>query len=371
MKYMGSKKTMLKNGLGEMLREQVPKSNRFFDPFCGSASVSWFVAENTNKQVIAGDLQRYSVDLANSILLRDKKIDNDNLDKLNTWFDLSQEFYDIVKIDIEKSKSKKYVAQNREISSQSNFNITSAYGGHYFSLEQSLKFDSLLAFLPQDEPLKSIVVSALIEAATQCVAAPGHTAQPFQPKNINGLKAIMEAWKRDPFLYTKKIIEGMSIRHSNNIGFAEVTEANTLLDKLEEGDLVFLDPPYSGVHYSRFYHVLETISMNCWMNVSGNGRYPAPKHRPKSDYSLKGKSKNALDTLFNKISSKKSNAIITFPTSNCSNGLSGDIVKSIAKKYFRVKKEVVKGRFSTLGGNNSNRPARQKSSELILLLEQK
>ena len=80
---------------------------------------------------------------------------------------------------------------------------------------------------------------------------------------------------------------------------------------------------------------------------------------------------SALDKLLQKISNKKASAIITFPANDCSNGLSGKTVKEIASKYFRVSHEIIKGRFSTMGGNNNNRPARHASEELVLVLEQK
>lgn len=196
------------------------------------------------------------------------------------------------------------------------------------------------------------------------------TAQPFSTTE-NGLKAIFDAWKRNPLAYISRSIENLSKRHANNIGRGIVSEANNLLKEIGEGDLVFLDPPYSSVHYSRFYHVLETISRNQKIAATGKGRYPSPDERPRSDYSLKGKSRYAIEILLRHIASKRASAILTFPADHCSNGLSGDTVKEISKKYFKVKKEVIKGKFSTLGGNNDNRPARQASAELVLLLEPK
>jgi adenine-specific DNA-methyltransferase len=370
MKYMGSKKSMLKNGLGELLLQEAPKANRLFDPFCGSSSVVWFLAEKTDKQVVAGDLQKFSVDLANSILLRNEPIKDAEIKILENWINLSKCFHDTVKIELELKKTKKFVFENRKLSRQSPFPITHAYAGYYFSIDQALKIDSLLFFLPDHEPVRSLAIAGLIEAASQCVAAPGHTAQPFQPGG-NGLTAIIEAWKRDPFFYVERIISELSQRHSNKIGIAKTSNALDLLDLLEDGDLAFIDPPYSGVHYSRFYHVLETISRNSWENVSGRGRYPNSSRRPKSDYSLRGKSYTAFDNLLKKISNKKASAIVTFPANDCSNGLSGSIVRQIAASYFKVTHEVIKGRFSTMGGNNNNRPARHASEELVLVLQQK
>lgn len=361
---------MLKNGLGEMLLEEAPKANRVFDPFCGSSSVSWFLAEKTEKQVIAGDLQKFSTDLANSILLRNEPINGKELTMLENWINMAKCFHETIKPELEVKKTKKFVLENRKMGKKSAFLLTNAYGGYYLSVDQSLKIDSLLCFLPQYEPVMAIALSSLIEAASQCVAAPGHTAQPFQPSG-NGLEAIIEAWRRDPFYYVERTVKDLSSRFAKKIGIAITASATDLLDSLQEGDLVFLDPPYSGVHYSRFYHVLETIARNTWVDVSGKGRYPASDRRPKSDYSLKAKSESSLNLLLEKISSKNASAIITFPSNTCSNGLSGVKVKEISKRHFRVKKEIIKGNFSTLGGNNNNRPARQSSSELVLLLEKK
>ena len=44
MKYMGSKRTMLLNGLGTLLKAEMPKHDRVVDLFCGAGSVSWFAA---------------------------------------------------------------------------------------------------------------------------------------------------------------------------------------------------------------------------------------------------------------------------------------------------------------------------------------
>ena len=108
------------------------------------------------------------------------------------------------------------------------------------------------------------------------------------------------------------------------------------------------------------------------------GRYPAPMHRPRSKYSIGTMSAKALDDLFATISSKGARAVLTFPDHACSNGLSGDIVRKTAKKYFRISEEVVKSKFSTLGGNGrlsktgkKGRAARQKANELILVLQPK
>jgi hypothetical protein len=137
---------------------------------------------------------------------------------------------------------------------------------------------------------------------------------------------------------------------------------------LGDGDLAFLDPPYSGVHYSRFYHVLETITTHDPFSVSGAGRYPPRELRPRSNYSVQTTSREALTVLLKTLSSVGSSAIVTFPAGHASNGLSGRMVKEIAGQFFRIKSTKITSRFSTLGGNLKNRDARQQSDELILTL---
>jgi adenine-specific DNA-methyltransferase len=371
MKYMGSKNTMLKNGLGELLKEQCPKSNRFFDLFCGSAAVSWFVAENTNSQVISCDLQTYSYFLSQAIIGRTSALREDQLQIIKQWLTYAKGYQTKYSGKVDIKETQKCVLENRKLSRNSSSALVKAYGGFYFSYGQALLFDYLMRNLPDDSSLANVAMAALIESASYCAASPGHTAQPFQPKNENGLTAIIEAWSKDPIEQVEKKVESYSNRFAKQVGKSIIGDSVLCMDSIEEGDLIFLDPPYSGVHYSRFYHVLESISRRKVTDVSGAGRYPSPEERPKSDYSLKGKSLASINALLESISSKKAKAIITFPNGECSNGLSGTLVKQIANKHFKVSRELIKGRFSTMGGNNKNRPARQVSEELVLVLEPK
>ena len=77
MKYMGSKRAMLSNGLGELLHETVSMGRHFHDLFCGTAAVASYVASNFPVRVCATDLQSYAVTLAASQLEKDVPVDAD------------------------------------------------------------------------------------------------------------------------------------------------------------------------------------------------------------------------------------------------------------------------------------------------------
>src|SRR5687768_6043889 len=74
MKYMGSKRAMLTNGLGKALDYEVPRAKRFIDLFLGTGEVSSFEARRHAVPVYGVDLQAYSVVLAEAVIARQATI---------------------------------------------------------------------------------------------------------------------------------------------------------------------------------------------------------------------------------------------------------------------------------------------------------
>jgi len=236
---------------------------------------------------------------------------------------------------------------------------------------QATWLDALRATVPLEEPERTVALAALLDAGSRCSASPGHTAQPFQPTR-SAKPFILQAWRKDIAALVKSSFSELSKLFAQEKGSVETGDANDAAEGIEEGDLVFIDPPYSGVHYSRFYHVLESITCGEPGMVSGVGRYPDRALRPQSRYSIRGQAREALSDLFGKIAAKGVRAIVTFPEGECSNGLSGDIVRELARQHFRVCEKAIQSKFSTLGGTSDGtgkgRAARQSARELILSL---
>ena len=379
MKYMGSKRSMLKNGLGDLLLEQAIFFDRFIDLFAGGGFVSWFVAERIAKPVLAVDLQKYSTILCEAVISRTESLDAEVLNK--KWIaeakrkrNASYLWKKAKHFSNEAIGIRAYVEQARilcEIKSLIG-PLWNAYGGYYFSPTQALTFDYLLDNLPKENEERVVCLAACISAASECVASPGHTAQPFQPTEGAG-KYILESWQQDPLARSKKNLELICPKFAQASGCVITGDAQSVISQMNSRDLVFIDPPYSGVQYSRFYHVLETIARcNKQISVSGVGRYPALEERPQSKFSNISQAKDALKLILKGIAEKRSTIIFTFPSGDSSNGLSGDYIKTVASEWFLVEdKNTIEGQFSSLGGNNGNRKARNKSSELILLLRPK
>ena len=374
MKYMGSKRAMLKNGLGEILIEEARSASRIVDLFCGAGSVSWFAAAKLRKQVIACDLQRYATVLAGAVVKRTRPAKSQIVQRwltrairirsrLGGWHDAEL-------LDANEECIRTWREASQELCASQTVPrsavICRSYGGHYFSPTQALTLDAMRRALPFGRH-RELCLAATIIAASCCAAAPGHTAQPFKATQ-SAARHLREAWLRDPFHYAKKALKELGPIYAVRRGKTFVNDANQIAANLRSNDIVFVDPPYSAVQYSRFYHVLETIARGSCSEVAGVGRYPPPSERPNSLYSRKGTSEKAISELLQSLAAHGCTVILTFPKSECSNGLSGEKIEDFARELFHVKRRSVTTRFSTLGGNSVNRTARSPSRELMLVL---
>ena len=377
MKYMGSKSALLANGLGRLIVEEARRANRVVDLFCGSAAVSWYAAENTGLPVLAIDLQQYAVVLARSVIGRTCCIDSKSVE--DEWFgsmhglrENSETWLSAQEVETGCTTTAQIVRLARELCSGvvGAGPIWGSYGGHYFSPSQAATLDALLQALPEKEPMQTVCLAATIASGSHCAASPGHTAQPFQA-TPRASRFLAEAWARDPLAAARRALERICAQRASFLGEATVGDAVDVSSSLCPSDLVVVDPPYSGVQYSRFYHVLETIARRSWQHVAGTGRYPPLECRPQSSFSRPSESKDALETLLKNLAESESTVIFTFPVGESSNGLSGEIVTEMARRLFEVEQRTIVGQFSTLGGNNTNRVARSKSEELVLLMRSK
>lgn len=375
MKYMGSKRWMLSNGLGHLLIDEAQSSDRFVDLFSGTAAVSWHVAEHCDVPVLSADLQEYSAVLARSVIGRTRSIDSSRIAKV--WLQVADERrkrstrYRKAQIAIAGEFTASKVLEARKTCRDAHGIIAKAYGGYYLSPAQAMTADILLDELPKAEPSRSVCLSTLIWSLTRCVAAPGHTAQPFQPTG-SGLPFIQEAWERDVLDACSEVVPEIARRSAKRVGRAIVGDAIAIAkEHVGPGDMVFVDPPYSAAQYSRFYHVLETVARGQCGPVSGGGRYPPAVERPRSAFSLLSQAEGALKELLSVLGTSGSRVVMTFPQHACSNGVSGEELLRAGREWFEIDVMPVRMRHSTLGGNNEQRSSRRASVELIMAMRPK
>lgn len=363
---MGSKATLLGGDLGRILLREAASAQRFVDLFAGSGAVAIYAAQRASLPVLSVDLQEYARVLSAATIERTTSLEGDV--QLGAWV-AAAELLGAQSDDLSLLTAERVHAERAEADSEEEGFITRHYGGHYFSLDQARRLDALYAGLPQAEPQRTVALAALLHTASACAAAPGHTAQPFQP-TTRLLPYVREAWSRSVTEVTRNAIEQLAPTFAKVGGEARVGDALTTIKTLSDGDLVFCDPPYSAVQYSRFYHVLEGIAVGGWDGVGGRGRAPVRASRKTSEFSMRSKAPAAMKNMLARLRARNCRVVITFPDADASNGLSSQDIMAMAAEDWRVEAHLVDSVHSTLGGSSKggSRGGRKKLQEAVLVM---
>ncbi len=191
------------------------------------------------------------------------------------------------------------------------------YGGLYFSFRQALELDALAsAARCIAGPGRDVALAAVISTASEVVSTVGsHFAQPVQPRAKDGtiklalLKSVArqrrvsvaDTFARFASRYTNLAPSSRGPHHVVRRDFRDLLSAPPL-----NIGAIYADPPYTRDHYSRFYHVLETVALGDEPVVSESGAasarslsralYRADRHQ--SPFSIRTQAASAFHALF-------------------------------------------------------------------------
>lgn len=191
--------------------------------------------------------------------------------------------------------------------------IARYFGGTYFSYEQALRLSSLRACCSDTSDETEVLAAILSTASLSASTIGGQLAQPVKAFDKYGkikartLQKVLRIRNTEIFPTFEKAFHELNILavpRDDNLAVKE--ECINFLNNYNSKDpsIVYADPPYSRYHYSRYYHVLETIAMNDSPQISIN---PATKQasrgiyreeRYQSSFSTKGKAHKAFEDLF-------------------------------------------------------------------------
>src|SRR5690606_930023 len=112
-------------------------------------------------------------------------------------------------------------------------------------------------------------LAAIISTASDVVNTVGkHFAQPIRPRSSDGspkrhiiAKAIRDREIDIPKLFSEWLDRYRTLKPSGHVHQAIRADYTEALSQLEHVGVVYADPPYTRDHYSRFYHVLETMCL--------------------------------------------------------------------------------------------------------------
>ena len=277
--YQGSKKNLIQF-IHDSLKPYIREDDIIFDIFCGTCSVGYsYKSSNT---VYANDCEKYASIIAkallgkkiqrkdilnkpilNSILekniqpykdqcfLESKYISSENTEKL---IDLYNDFSTVWNGGIFKQDDQKYNL------------FISLYSTSYFGILQAIEIDSIREYIEKcnSEYEKNILFSSLFYSMKECVfSKDGHMAQPLGMEKNK--KTLLKKRKKSVIaLFEQKINDFLSSNFvdSKKENLVFNSDLNDLLmndEVLRKADVVYADPPYTDMQYSRYYHLLNTV----------------------------------------------------------------------------------------------------------------
>jgi adenine-specific DNA methylase len=353
--YLGSKLKLLRNI--ETHVENIVSGDVLCDLFCGSGVVSNYMSHKY--KMIACDVQEYSSNIVKS-LLSSTELPENWLDELNGYvankFDnLSPEITELlhyeeealrlaqigehdllinfsqnsslyinminpVQLDHRDNKLHELISQIVTEKGLEKNQIFLLYGSIYFSYRQSLTIDFIRQYVKQSElkeDQSGLIISSLLSSSSDIVNTVGKQfAQPMKMIDKSGklkkLQLTRTVQNKSFCVLDRLQVAVEKFKNSQNTKQEKKHEVYTqnIFEFLElyenKIDCFYADPPYTIDHYSRFYHVLETIAKYdnpelAVMNKKGNkeimnGLYRVDRHQ--SDFCVPSLVKGAFEKLF-------------------------------------------------------------------------
>ena len=200
------------------------------------------------------------------------------------------------------------------------------YSGTWWSAEQCLWIDAMRQVIDRrkDTPCFDLMMVCLMHAMAYTSQGTGHYAQYRDAKNEASLRDIMTYRTRDPRPYfERKYASTLAALPSSPPALQHEITALDYRDRLQSLPpcVVYADPPYCFVHYSRFYHALETLYLydEPALQIKGGsvvkGRYREQRHQ--SPFCIRSQVSDAFEALFRGVADSRSNLVLSY----CNTGM--------------------------------------------------
>ena len=252
------------------------------------------------------------------------------------------------------------------------------FGGVYFSYQHALEIDqyrSLAELCPLEH--RDTYIAASLTTASELVNTVGkHFAQPLRPRDKEGKikKTLLNIVGRDRFKDSEEIFfraferyTERSVQSRENCSAVRADYCDFLASADLEDTFVYADPPYTRDHYSRYYHVLETLALRDNPEISTNfaqgirsisrGLYRKERHQ--SPFCIRSQAPSAFDDMFAKISNAGASLLLSYsPFENAVDNhprvVDLDLLSTLAEKHFGKVDVVSAGKFSHSRLNRSD-----------------
>lgn len=327
-KYMGSKAKILPFVIDGIKR--VYDGGGVCDLFAGSAILSGAIGRSV--KVFSNDIQHYSAHLAEFYLNswldpRDHVSGQDIVESLE-----KQVCRRISSLGIEEFTADLNLAQFNAIETKHRSLLeqrfrhkyhlfTKCYSGTWWSASQCIWIDALREKAEEfrGTPHFALIIVSLMHAMAYCGSGTGHYAQYRDANTVPSMKDISIYRRRSLKEYfLKKYLSLSEHLPSEPPSFAHEITSMDYKERLATLPrcTVYADPPYAFVHYSRFYHAIETLSLYDFPELQVKagkvvkGRYRESRHQ--SPFCIRTQVPAAFTDLFLGVAASKSNLVLSY-----------------------------------------------------------
>ena len=238
--------------------------------------------------------------------------------------------------------------------------VSTYFGGVYFSWRQAVDLDALLREVHcMDSSWKDYYLACVLAAASDVVNTVGkHFAQRTQPRKADGvvkrgvIRSALRDRSQDVFTAFVRSIDRLNAVSPNG-RYHHVLRRDfrdLLGDPSIRFDVLYADPPYTRDHYSRYYHVLETMARHDRPEVSttlirsgrerlSRGVYRRDRHQ--SPFCIHSRAEAAFHALAGGASRRNVPLVLSYSPYDESAGhrprvLTADALLRILRQHFRV-----------------------------------
>lgn len=244
-----------------------------------------------------------------------------------------------------------------EASGGTHYQLAALYfSAGYFSLDQSVQIDALRAAIDEDRVTheRDWLLAAWLGAASAAINSPGHTAQFLSARSDSGYERVLRSWGHDIERDFIAALERMSQVGSQNWRAQNEVltgDALSLLGSRLPSDIgiIYADPPYTRDHYSRFYHVYETLFLYDFPDARGQGRTRSGGFI--SDFSSKTRVSYAFHALFRGAARQGVPVVLSYPSSGLLERAGGSIEDIARSHSFATEVREISAQHSTLGAS--------------------
>ena len=252
------------------------------------------------------------------------------------------------------------------------------YANAYFGIMQCCQIDAVRSVIGQIEnaQTRNVLLTVLMSVMSACASTTTHFAQYLKVNSkatcsnliskrklsiIDGCKSLLAEYRQSGLCSTDE----KTFSYCYNMDFSDCLDTISI----DSETLVYADPPYFKEHYSRYYHVLNTVCLYDYPAMAINpqthelsiGRYR--EDRSVSDFGKRAKALGAFKTLITKCSQAGAWLMISYSDNSIVD--ISDLL-SLAEEYYDVLTKKVE-----LSHSKQGRSSMSKVDEFIFICRPK